>query len=472
MQTRAAAFATIPVIALLAVACDSRPAPVADRPECPHDWAGAFGPDTHVVQVPGAMSGWTTSGDPQQFLISGEITNVPEFHDCQRLVPNAEGARAYGRLAAVFARARLDSVVASLAGRGGRPGGAASAPGVAPSGDTTVPGAPSIRAVAEIASEGAYESLGIGVGFNCLLLRFAGSATTARMIALGTDHTGFSCVMLENAAPPPGATIRELQVLPTEFDRVPPVARWEWDTVANRQLIGVKCGAHRWCVVGPDAPPHPVPTRGLAGAPRGMTAPGWYDEQSLAVPLTDGSAPEGASPTLLPSGPFSTIFPDEALEQFRRDTYPRHEWIRAAHIAMPLDAPEYGAKLGLARTTVPLPAASLKGLNQLQLCFGTVTSCKVREADIGDPVASGCTKSYLAYVDSVPPDAKKLPVWARIVPPGASPNSPETRYHCVTLREHLGVEIPAVVRWRWRADDETIWAYCPSGCCEVHSSPM
>ncbi|MFP5356700.1 MAG: hypothetical protein ACLGIK_16435, partial [Gemmatimonadota bacterium] len=205
MQTRAAAFATIPVIALLAMACDSRPAPVADRPECPHDWAGAFGPDTHAVQVPGAMSGWTTSGDPQQFLISGEITNVPEFHDCQRLVPNAEGARAYGRLAAVFARARLDSVVASLLGGGKRPGGAASAPGVAPSGDTTVPGAPSIRAVAEIASEGAYESLGIGVGFNCLLLRFAGSAVTARMIALGTDHTGFSCVKLEDAAPPPGA---------------------------------------------------------------------------------------------------------------------------------------------------------------------------------------------------------------------------------------------------------------------------
>lgn len=203
-----------------------------------------------------------------------------------------------------------------------------------------------------------------------------------------------------------------------------------------------------------------------------MTAPGWYDEQYLAVPLTDGGTPGGAAPTLMPSGPFSTVFPDVALEQFRRDTYPRHEWIAAAHIAMPRDAPEYGAKLGLARTNVAFPAASLDGLNQLQLCVGTIKSCKIREADINDPVASGCTKAYIDRVASVPADAKRLPVWARIIPRGASAVSPRTRYHCVTHREHPGVFIPAVVRWRWRVDDETIWTYCPSGCCEVHSSPM
>lgn len=472
MQTRMAVLATISAIALITMGCPRKPAKIADRPECPHNWADAFGPDTHAIQTPGAMSGWTTNGDPQQFLISGAITNVPEFHDCQRLVPNAEGAHAYGRLAAVFARARLDSIVASLPATGERPSGAAAVPSGEPSGDAAASGAPLIRAVAEIASEGAYESLGIGVGFSCLLLRFAGSAVTARMVALGTDHTGRACVRLEREAPPPGATTRELQVLATDFDRVPPVARWEWDLERNRQLIGVKCGAQRWCVIGPDAPPHPVPSRGLAGAPRGMTAPGWYDQQSLAVAVTDASAPEGTTPALLPSGPFSTIFPDEALEQFRRDSYPRHEWIRAAHIAMPFDAPEYGAKLGLARTDVALPAASLDGFNQLQLCVGTIESCKVRRADIGDPVASGCTKPYINRVAAIPADAKQLPVWARIVPPGASGDSPATRYHCVTLREHPGVEIPAVVRWRWRADDETIWAYCPSGCCEVHSSPL
>jgi hypothetical protein len=28
--------------------------------------------------------------------------------------------------------------------------------------------------------------------------------------------------------------------------------------------------------------------------------------------------------------------------------------------------------------------------------------------------------------------------------------------------------IPAVVRWRWKPNDETMWVACPAGCCEVY----
>lgn len=456
MQINTAILATIPAVALIAMGCGPRATMIAGRPECPHSWANAFRqPSRDAKQATaGSMSTWTTAGRPQEFLISEGITDIPEFHDCQRLIPNKDGEHAYGRLAAVFARFQLDTLVPML----DRPS------------DST-PG-PRTLAVAEVASEGEYESLGIEVGFNCLLLRLDGGTLSARVVAMGTDHRGFECVQFERAPTPAGARVTELAVLPAKFDRVPPVARWEWDTERDRQLIGVKCGEQRWCVIGPDDPPHPVKSHGLTGAPQGMTAPGWYDEQSLAVAVTDGSAPSDAAPTLLPSGPFSTIFPDEALEQFRRDSYPRHEWIPAAHIAMPQPAPVYGAKLGLAQTDAPLPAASLDGLNQLQFCVGTIKSCKVREADINDPVASGCTKAYIDSLAAIPADARKLPIWARIIPPGSSSDSSKTRYHCVTHREHPEVEIPAVVRWRWRVDDETIWAYCPSGCCEVHSSPM
>ena len=47
----------------------------------------------------------------------------------------------------------------------------------------------------------------------------------------------------------------------------------------------------------------------------------------------------------------------------------------------------------------------------------------------------------------------------------------ETRYHCMIRREETpmlaGVRIPATARWRWIAHDETTWNACTQGCCEV-----
>ena len=121
-----------------------------DRPECPHDWDDYFRPErVRKVKVSEGTPIVTSVLRPSRqfaaaatvlartYLISGDITNIPEFHDCQRLIAgNAAGFRGFVELAAVFAREKTDSVVA-------------------------VPG-PFV--VAEVFSEGSYPSLGIQPG--------------------------------------------------------------------------------------------------------------------------------------------------------------------------------------------------------------------------------------------------------------------------------------------------------------------
>jgi len=42
-------------------------------------------------------------------------------------------------------------------------------------------------------------------------------------------------------------------------------------------------------------------------------------------------------------------------------------------------------------------------------------------------------------------------------------------YRRVIRRTHTEIAdlLVGTVRWRWQADDETIWAFCPEGCCEI-----
>src|SRR5262249_9541223 len=57
-------------------------------PECPHDWS----------QLPKRLGGGRVPAEG--FYTVGPITDVPEFHDCQRLV---DSTGEYGPLVAVFA---------------------------------------------------------------------------------------------------------------------------------------------------------------------------------------------------------------------------------------------------------------------------------------------------------------------------------------------------------------------------------
>jgi hypothetical protein len=123
--------------------------------------------------------------------VSGKITLIPEFHDCQRLIDDT-GLK-YGPLVGVyvsFLNAQIPAlppipVVRRPSLSGGRPTQAR-----VPTGASTITAATTAIAAAElVAFDGDYDTLGIKLGFNCLYLLNDGSATrvTARMVRVGKN---------------------------------------------------------------------------------------------------------------------------------------------------------------------------------------------------------------------------------------------------------------------------------------------
>jgi hypothetical protein len=88
-----------------------------DRVECPRHWATVplfftsrpTGKAEHIVPGPSGLEFRPPNG---QFGPAGPITNIPEFHDCQRFV--AREGPAFDSLFAIFASFRLDSVTQAL----------------------------------------------------------------------------------------------------------------------------------------------------------------------------------------------------------------------------------------------------------------------------------------------------------------------------------------------------------------------
>jgi hypothetical protein len=164
---------------------------------------------------------------------------------------------------------------------------------------------------------------------------------------------------------------------------------------------------------------------------------GWYDEQRLAVEAGAGLRPEDA---------LGTIIPDARLNT-RNDTMDFHRrWIpvaRAAFSGFPANYP-YTSKFGFT-------SATMGGgrFNKVDMCHGSAAEC-LRQA----PIPSQCTDGPFKW-------------WARISPAaqGADPV-----YRCVERHGHEALNIPlipATARWRWLANDETLWVRCAQGCCTV-----
>lgn len=66
-------------------------------------------------------------------------------------------------------------------------------------------------------------------------------------------------------------------------------------------------------------------------------------------------------------------------------------------------------------------------------------------------------------------------MWAKVTSPTPLASGANTTYLCVRYRPTSTMpgiagnyRIPAVVRWRWKPNDETMWVACPAGCCEVY----
>lgn len=403
-----ALVATVAVVSIAACPGGNPPPPDAEgRPECPQDsvfivnkYKNDRGSFTQIVTT---------------IPVSGPITNVPEYHDCQRFAMSPDPK--YGPLVAIFANHGLDSMFPAPFDSSAQP--------------------PS-EAAAEIYSwDGDYAPLSIRKGFNCLYLHQTPNGWTALMTSVGDAN---DCLQKPASGTPLGVTSAKPS---SDVNDYPPVARWDWDPQRHQHYISIRCG-DEWCEVGPMAgfaasASHPATTLPDEAVP-GMGAPtsrerhrvleikGWYDEQHLAV--ADGSG-------LLVGTMTGTAFPHPLLERLKAVGQFSLKWIPSAYVQLDSDPGPYKGKLNLDQ-----------GLNTMYLCEGAFADCP--------GVPTGTTEPSC-------PDGADHRWWAKIISAGG-----DSVYRCVQRRIHNGVEMPGAVRWRWKETDETMWVRCPQGCCTVN----
>jgi hypothetical protein len=445
-------------------------------PECQHDM-GSF-----IEEQPGDSLVNPGSGE---LSLPGPTTNVPEFHDCQKLLFAVRSRLVYGPLAAIFGAwdmgARWDSLVQRRrdVGTGRRiPVGTVAGTLAAESSAVDLP-IPNITitvaqaasgsgwALVEIYSWGRYAPLGIARGFNCAYFFMAGGRPRAKMVNFGSKEQDCSIPINPNAVPG-----RELEVRITsapEFQgagaigHYPAAARWDWDPMDSVHVFGVRCGA-AWCEVGPDgfqpgAPPS-VPAGDLPAPPaypswwrRVHQIKGWFDEQQLATPFDTNPA--------RPAPVRGRAFPDPLLDGFTKDNF-ASQWKRAAWLW--LDSPDVGYDEKL--NVLPATGAAWTGLTTVDLCLGSYNECrhfswwtalvrwlqgKEDPACESDPGVGGSDEEW----------------WARIT----SPDS--VRYYCVRRRDHSAhlSNIPATAATNVPAGYKIplpgAVRRCAEGCCEV-----
>jgi hypothetical protein len=404
-------------------ASPNSPANLADRSVCPQ-----HGP----VWIPAREdSAWRLVGS---LSVPGTTTQIPEFHDCQRLLrPGGEG---YGPTAAIYANPVIVSLIDTLLA-------------LANAGD-------SLRALAaaEIISDGQYQQLGIEIGVNCLYMYTTAGQLESfmRPVVMESD-----CLQRLNPVPhQPGWTPlhvrQEPESPPFMLADFPAAARWDYDDLPGprQQFIGLPCKL-AWCLIGHanahsskrfKRPPDPLHPPGNLSR-RVVQIRGWYDEQILGV--GGGSGP--ATPGMV----FGTIFPDSLLEgrtdaEFEIADPP---WVPAAEILVHGNLSKYKSKFNLDATPISTPGMpqEVSISNKVSLCKGDATRCFAQGG-----TAPTCT---------APTDPTNW-WYARIISVGR-----EVRYYCVIRHLHPGFSIPGTARWWWLPNDEGIWMRCPQGCCQV-----
>ena len=430
-----------------------QPDTVMGRPECPGEGV--------TLRVD------TGQSPPVPFVVrhvplSDLITNIPEFHDCQRfVVKDSEGTLVYDSLFAVFASFRLNILITDLrnskdtftitaADTGGAGGGA----GVVV---RTVP-------VATVFSDHRdYKPLGIAPGFNCLLVYQlpAPHAWGAKMIPLTPPDS--NCGSLD-----PHRTGTFLQVRASSTPRLiesdyPATARWDWDSVHAEQYVGIKCGA-AWCQVGrfgfdtsasytgPVLPFRPIVSTSFATnkARRVTAVRGWYDEEPLD---TGGSKPSVLRGILVPNPDIHNLLKTPDRYQAR--------WVQVG----------YAVVIGGAYRKWNYR----REVNEVRVCHGSAKVCSLNNAGVYNRIMSQtpeppsrmqpmrCASGWLAAVGSHID--------------GPFPDS-QAKYFCLAATSHegelnalnakfpnLASSIPGTARWRWLVPDQGGWFGCISSSC-------
>ncbi len=372
--------------------------------------------------------------------IAGPVSNVPEYHDCQRLLLG--NSSNYGPLVGVWAAYQVASRFAGFAT------------------DTTP------VAVAEVFSwDGSYGPLGIRQYFNCLYVGKSRDKLVATMVPLGLNSEGCG-------EKPSGVHFAHpLHVEMEGFhDSVPPVARWEWSRTGV-QYIGLACGPNQWCRIGPPGivkdsvhSPSELGDVALAGgsiAGKRLSVPGWYDEQRLAPPK---------GPPTVATDVRAIVVPHQGLGAYRYANF-ENQWAPAAFVRF-----ETGSGRVQGKREVRAGYATKFGF-----AVGDTTS--VISLCRGLERCPGLTKPVWDSLLLLLPAAYRQP--ARLSPKeielGARPQVPNFWWAMVTVRgrdtsfrpvircDHSDVAqpIPGTARWRWTLDDEKVWVRCVNGCCEV-----
>jgi hypothetical protein len=402
--------------------------PTGLNPSCPHDAhyvvRNLFREDSVVVMG---------------IQVAGSIADIPEFHDCQRLLQGSGSG--YGTLAGIYASERLEMLEDSIAR-------------LIQSHRVNL----AVAAAQVFSYDSGYAPLGIRRLHNCLYmgLTFAQAGPKWRAWMVPAGVVGERCLLPLDPSSGAGTELFVME-MPEATDLpsadVPPVARWNWSVRGNTQTIGIKCGS-RWCEIGRhDFGPSPhfsagtwPPGRPVLGQPvqsshrrRVMEVRGWYDQQRLAR----AAAGSPTNATTLEA----RVIPDPRTDSYSDADFANGTWLPSGYVVMP--APrnsnerswlaEYRTKFGFG-----------VGWNTISLCARDAATCLPEGVSLTCSTPAGAQRWYGRVEDA---DGR-------------------VRYLCVARRQYsvpAGVRVPRTARWRWTADDETVWVGCTQGCCELET---
>ena len=496
-----------------------------NRVECPRRWGRVplYGlhkiPDTRPGGPSFVLNGGVVEWLPQNARVgsAGDITNIPEFHDCQRFV----NGNYFDSLFAIFASFKLDSITRALwdsvTWRSDKPTVATVTPkgmivgvdsgttrivaistrdtsrqvhievhvGPATTSRTVVlPGPISINiarhdsvqafsqlvrttvlslAAATVYNYGpGYTPLGLQANFSCLYV-YTDQTSQLRAKIVHVDQLPQIDDACLNAVDPNAAVGQVLSITrtPTVPGDAPAVARWDFDPSSHHYYIGLQCG-DGWCEIGKANEDHGSKSYLLGVAPvsgdRVVRVKGWYDEQILAwKPHPDKpSEPSGVVGTIIPVPNLGTLQGRPAFKRFITVAYAALDTANAS----PHVVKYFKDKLNMLPVSVVGSGGwDPKRLNRMELCFGSERDCGVQWTT--EPASARCPAFGPA------PARKTILRWYTRITPAGEPLG--AQYRCVTRRDHAdaGKQIPVTTRWRWILDDETVWTECTQGCCQT-----
>jgi hypothetical protein len=409
------------------------------RPECPGE------ADSVRFIIDTARKKYTVSHVP----LSGPITNIPEFHDCQNFITRT---MQYDSLFAIFAAFRLANKLAPDS--------------MLHTHDSLMVGGQPIATVAAAtifsASLKTYEPLGIQPGFNCLYLYHPANDTSqwgARMIPLAKPDSDCTRSGISLAGG------KDLYVYPhptanATLQDYPEVARWDWDDSSSIQFIGIACRL-AWCEIGPkgfkSSPPiNPVSFTEIPGLlassaqrTRVTRIKGWYDRQILATRQSGQLVPSAVVGVIVPNGGLARVPPPTATLGGN------------GLISM---KPYDGLWVNVGAVVIPSEYKGLRaGVNHLFFCHGSTTSCRIAAGAPTPTLWTSVTTCNTGWFGMVINQADTL------------------GYGCIFVKNHgqdlqnwinanssgWTAALPATARWRWMVNDESGgWYGCQrTSCC-------